>query len=111
MRQKKTTLSKSEARRTIRNAADNPGLIELSEHGEGGMKDHDVTFKEMVSILRSGAITGEPAFNSTHHNWECEVQGVVSLTGKRVRVIAAIEIGEEGILIVTIFDVKGTRLR
>ncbi|MBI5447722.1 MAG: DUF4258 domain-containing protein [Gammaproteobacteria bacterium] len=111
MRPRKTTLSRTEAIKTIRNAADHTALINVSDHAKIKMVDREITMPEMVKVLKNGAIIEGPSSNHIHPNWECTLQGVVQTTGRRIRVIVAIEIGEDGILIVTIFDVKGTRLR
>lgn len=93
-------LSEPNARRILREAADESGRVFFTTHAEKRMKERRITRVQVLRCLRHGTITEAPAWSSTKGTWELRVEYVTA--GDQIRVGAAID-PEEMVIVVTTF--------
>lgn len=93
-------LSEPNARRILREAAEEPARVFFTVHVEKRMKERRITRVQVLRCLRNGTITEAPAWSSTKGTWELRVEYVTA--GDQVRVVAAID-PEEMVIVVTTF--------
>ncbi|MDK9720906.1 MAG: DUF4258 domain-containing protein [Rhodospirillales bacterium] len=81
-------MSRAQALKLIREAADDTGRIILTRHAEQRMRQRRITMSQVVACLRKGVITEGPALD-IKGGWACRIEGVVA--GDHVKVALAID--------------------
>ncbi len=107
----RTTLSTAQALKAVRFASKTSSLVNRTDHALKRMIERKISLQEILTVLGNGRIREDPGFNMSKNSWECTVQGTVPSTGKPINIVTAIKIGEPGVLVVTIYDIRDTKLR
>ena len=93
--------SSAEIGKRIRTLSEDSANVILRDHTQEMMDERGITFQEVLSVLRKGAIRREPEISEDGESLECRMERYFA--GRDIGVIAAIDDETPNVVVVTTF--------
>ncbi len=95
-------LTPTQARRIIRNGADDSENVIFTNHARRRMREHNVSDLQVLRCLQNGRVILEPEYDLGRDTWVCRVGWYTE--GQQIEVVAAIREKIETIWVVTVIE-------
>lgn len=98
-----TKFSKKQIERLIRDRAANTANVLMTDHARKRMKERRITLAMVYEVLRKGNLSREPELNLRHGTLECRMERYME--GRDIAVIVGLDVGAEGLPIITVMNI------
>ncbi|MBY0137508.1 DUF4258 domain-containing protein [Paracoccus yeei] len=75
--------------------------VVMTDHIRVRMEERNITIRQVINVLRKGAVVSEPSWNPTYRSYEAKM--AYSGAGMHIEVVCAIEEGSVQVVAITTY--------